>query len=71
MAAPTAPGHGRADIAEQAAGATERTIGAWPEAPAPILPTWEEPDPTWREKDVADRLLDQRVVQVTAEWTTR
>lgn len=38
--------------------------GQRPEAPAPILPTWEEPDPTWREKDVADRLLDQRVVLV-------
>jgi ATP-dependent Clp protease protease subunit len=36
----------------------------WPEAPAPILPTWEEPDPRWREKDVADRLLDQRIVLV-------
>lgn len=36
----------------------------WPEAPAPILPTWEEPDPTWREKDVMDRLLDQRIVLV-------
>ena len=37
----------------------------WPERPAPILPSWEEPDPAWRENDVADRLLDQRIVLVT------
>jgi ATP-dependent Clp protease protease subunit len=38
--------------------------GHWPASPAPILPTWEEPDPAWSQKDVADRLLDQRIVLV-------
>lgn len=37
----------------------------WPERPEPILPSWEEPDPTWRKDDVADRLLDQRIVLAT------
>jgi ATP-dependent Clp protease protease subunit len=36
----------------------------WPAEPAPILPTWEEADPTWQQRDVADRLLDQRIVLV-------
>jgi ATP-dependent Clp protease, protease subunit len=36
----------------------------WPQAPPPILPTWEEPDPTWRQRDIADRLLEQRIVLV-------
>lgn len=35
-----------------------------PPPPAPILPSWEEPDPTWRERDIIDRLLDQRIVLV-------
>jgi ATP-dependent Clp protease protease subunit len=38
--------------------------GPWPGAPAPILPTWEEPEPTRWGKDVNDRLLDQRIVLV-------
>lgn len=42
---------------------TEPPSRRWPESPAPILPSWEEPDPQWR-KDVADRLLDQRIVLV-------
>jgi ATP-dependent Clp protease protease subunit len=37
----------------------------WPQAPDPILPTWEEPDPTWRQRDIADRLLEQRIVLVS------
>jgi len=36
----------------------------WPGSPAPILPTWEEADPTWQQRDVADRLLEQRIVLV-------
>ncbi|MDQ4054162.1 MAG: ATP-dependent Clp protease proteolytic subunit [Actinomycetota bacterium] len=36
----------------------------WPGAPTPILPTWEEAGATRREKDLADRLLDQRIVLV-------
>jgi ATP-dependent Clp protease protease subunit len=38
--------------------------GPRPEPAAPILPTWVEPDPSWRERDIADRLLDQRIVLV-------
>lgn len=34
-------------------------------APRPILPSWEEPDPRTFERDVANRLLDQRVVTVS------
>lgn len=34
-------------------------------APAPILPTWEEPDPHWTDRPILDRLLDQRVILVT------
>jgi ATP-dependent Clp protease protease subunit len=41
----------------------------WPQQPAqqpaPILPTWEEPEPRSRDRDIADRLLDQRIVLVT------
>lgn len=33
--------------------------------PAPILPTWEEPDPNWTERLILDRLLDHRVIPVT------
>jgi ATP-dependent Clp protease protease subunit len=36
-----------------------------PQSPAPILPTWEEPDPNWAERHILDRLLDQRVILVT------
>jgi ATP-dependent Clp protease protease subunit len=36
-----------------------------PPSPAPILPTWEEPDPNLAERHVLDRLLDQRVIVVT------
>jgi ATP-dependent Clp protease protease subunit len=35
-----------------------------PSTPPPILPTWEEPDPRSPSKDLADRLLDQRVILV-------
>lgn len=42
----------------------------WPQAP-PILPSWEEPDPTWRERDIADRLLDQRIVLVNGRLDDR
>jgi ATP-dependent Clp protease, protease subunit len=35
-----------------------------PPAPPPIVPTWEEPDPQWQGRDLADRLLDQRVILV-------
>src|SRR5512144_2701793 len=34
-------------------------------APRPILPSWEEPDTHAFERDVANRLLDQRVVTVS------
>ena len=34
-------------------------------SPQPILPTWEEPDSGAFERDVADRLLDERVVMVS------
>lgn len=33
-----------------------------PPQPVPILPTWEEPEPRAWERDVAERLLEQRVV---------
>jgi ATP-dependent Clp protease, protease subunit len=33
-----------------------------PPAPKPILPSWVEPDPFRLDRDVADRLLDQRVI---------
>src|SRR3954466_8382983 len=33
-----------------------------PAAPKPILPSWVEPDPLRLDRDVADRLLDQRVI---------
>jgi ATP-dependent Clp protease protease subunit len=33
-----------------------------PPAPKPILPSWVEPDPFGLDRDVADRLLDQRVI---------
>jgi ATP-dependent Clp protease protease subunit len=33
--------------------------------PTPILPTWEEPDPGWADRQILDRLLDQRVILVT------
>lgn len=42
-----------------------RPTQPWPQAPQPILPTWEEPDPAWRQRDIADRLLEQRIVLVT------
>jgi ATP-dependent Clp protease protease subunit len=35
---------------------------AEPPAPRPILPSWEEPDQSLRDRDVADRLLEQRVI---------
>lgn len=35
-----------------------------PAAPAPILPSWEEPDPSLRDHYLADRLLEQRVIVV-------
>jgi len=34
-------------------------------APRPILPSWEEPDPGTFERDVANRLLEQRVITVS------
>jgi ATP-dependent Clp protease, protease subunit len=33
-------------------------------APAPILPTWEEPDPAWTDRPLIDRLLEQRIIMV-------
>jgi ATP-dependent Clp protease, protease subunit len=33
-----------------------------PAVPKPILPSWVEPDPLRLDRDVADRLLDQRVI---------
>jgi ATP-dependent Clp protease, protease subunit len=30
--------------------------------PTPVLPTWYEPDPTWRGQELEDRLLQQRIV---------
>jgi ATP-dependent Clp protease protease subunit len=36
-----------------------------PPSPAPILPTWEEPDPNWAERQILHWLLDQRVILVT------
>jgi ATP-dependent Clp protease protease subunit len=33
-------------------------------APAPILPTWEEPDPAWTDRLLVDRLLEQRLIMV-------
>ena len=42
-----------------------------PQSPAPILPTWEEPDPDWRERQVLDRLLDQRVILLTGHLDAR
>jgi hypothetical protein len=33
-------------------------------APKPILPSWLEPDPAGLDRDVADRLLEQRVIVV-------
>jgi ATP-dependent Clp protease, protease subunit len=36
----------------------------WPSTPTPILPTWEEAEPPWRDRDITDRLLDQRIVLV-------
>jgi ATP-dependent Clp protease, protease subunit len=30
--------------------------------PVPILPTWYEPDPSWRGRELEDRLLEQRIV---------
>ncbi len=33
-------------------------------APAPILPSWLEPGPVGLDRDLADRLLDQRVIVV-------
>ena len=33
--------------------------------PRPILPSWEEPDPGTFERDVANRLLEQRVITVS------
>jgi ATP-dependent Clp protease, protease subunit len=33
-----------------------------PPTPKPILPSWVEPDPFRLDRDVADRLLDQRVI---------
>jgi ATP-dependent Clp protease, protease subunit len=33
-------------------------------APPPIIPTWEEPDPPSQGRDLADRLLEQRVILV-------
>lgn len=34
-------------------------------SPRPILPSWEEPDPGTFERDVANRLLEQRVITVS------
>jgi ATP-dependent Clp protease protease subunit len=42
-----------------------------PPSPAPILPTWEEPDPDWAERHILDRLLDQRVILVTGHLDTK
>lgn len=36
-----------------------------PAAPPPILPTWEEYEPSLRDRDLVDRLLERRVVTVT------
>ncbi|MGH3506261.1 MAG: hypothetical protein ACRDO2_03545, partial [Nocardioidaceae bacterium] len=33
--------------------------------PTPILPSWEEPDPRVFEHDLANRLLEQRVISVS------
>jgi ATP-dependent Clp protease protease subunit len=30
--------------------------------PIPVLPTWYEPDPTWRGRELEDGLLEQRIV---------
>jgi ATP-dependent Clp protease, protease subunit len=30
--------------------------------PVPVMPTWYEPDPDWRGRELEDRLLDKRVV---------
>lgn len=35
--------------------------------PVPILPSWEEPDPLLAERDLTDRLLEQRVVVVVGK----
>jgi ATP-dependent Clp protease protease subunit len=42
-----------------------------PQSPVPILPTWEEPDPDWRERQVLERLLDQRVILLTGRLDAR
>lgn len=42
----------------------------WPQTP-PILPTWEEPDPAWGQRDIADRLLDERIVLVNGRLDDR
>lgn len=34
--------------------------------PRPMLPTWEEPEPS-RQRDLADRLLDERIVVVSGD----
>lgn len=33
--------------------------------PVPILPTWEEPDSTWADRVLIDRLLEQRIIMVS------
>jgi ATP-dependent Clp protease protease subunit len=35
-----------------------------PPSPIPIIPSWEEPEPTQRDSDVAGRLLEQRVIMI-------
>lgn len=35
-----------------------------PQPPAPILPSWEEPDPRVQPQDVTDRLLERRILVV-------
>ena len=35
---------------------------ATPPAPPPVIPSWEEPEPRTLSADLADRLLDQRVI---------
>jgi ATP-dependent Clp protease protease subunit len=61
-------------------GSVGRPVGTWPPevppfrppgppteppAPHPILPSWEEPDPRAFERDLTNRLLDERVVTLS------
>ena len=42
-----------------------------PSSPPPILPSWEEPDPTFAERRLLDLLLDQRVIVLTGHLDAR